>query len=164
MYLCLTLMPYCNLKMENMKKISWIYYARALAIVAVVVCHQQNILHTSEVVQGITLFSVTTLIFLMGVTEAFSLNRTTFKRGEVIVTQIKRKKSILFSYVLATIVYLCYLKIWTGNELETLSQYLLNFSACGPFYFVKYVLSFSLFSPCLCFITQTSHLNKCLCT
>lgn len=58
------------------KPIQWIYQVRALAIIAVVICHQQWILHTSEKVQLLTLFSVTTLIFLMGITEAFWLKKS----------------------------------------------------------------------------------------
>lgn len=45
-----------------MKK-EWIYQIRGLAIIAVVICHQQGILHDTEVLQLFTLFSVTTLVF-----------------------------------------------------------------------------------------------------
>ena len=53
-----------------MKRQNWIYQIRGLAIIAVVICHQQHLLHESEIIQLFSLYSVTTLIFLMGVTKS----------------------------------------------------------------------------------------------
>ena len=58
-----------------MNKKNWIYQIRGLAIIAVVIWHQQGILHNTEVLQGFTLYSVTTLVFLMGVTKALSMKK-----------------------------------------------------------------------------------------
>lgn len=59
--------------MDTRMKKNWIYELRALGIIAVVVCHQYNLLHTSDLVQCLSLYSVTSLIFLMGVTKYYSI-------------------------------------------------------------------------------------------
>lgn len=66
------------------KYIDWIYQIRGLTIVAVVLCHQQGLLHTSEEIQCLTLYSVSTLIFLMGCTEALWLNKVQFAQGNIL--------------------------------------------------------------------------------
>lgn len=128
-----------------MKK-KWIYQIRALAILAVVVCHQQSVLHNTEVVQAITLYSVTTLIFLMGLTKSYSLINARMKKYNSI-WQYSGKSicAVLMSYAVASFFYTYQELGYIDNDVYV--NHLINFSACGPFYFVKYYILLSLWAP-----------------
>lgn len=54
------------------KRIFWIDLVRGMGIIAVVICHQQGLLHQSERLQCFTLYSVTSLVFAMGFTKGLS--------------------------------------------------------------------------------------------
>jgi len=129
---------------------------RGLAIIAVVVSHQLYVLHTSEMVQCISLYSVTSLIFLMGVTKSFSV-RSAFSKDRnmsFLMFNIKSMTKVLLSYTLATLVYTCnFLK---RLELTTVLENLLAFTAAGPFYFVKHYIILSLWAIVLYYL-----LRKC---
>lgn len=53
----------------------WLYNIRGMAIMAVVVCHQQHFLHDAEWIQMISLYSVSTFIFCMGLTKGVVLKK-----------------------------------------------------------------------------------------
>ncbi|MBE5853085.1 MAG: hypothetical protein E7299_09120 [Lachnospiraceae bacterium] len=134
-----------------MRKIPWIYQIRGLAIIAVVVCHQQFVLHTSEAIQLLTLYSVTTLIFMMGVTASISLKN----RGIILKTFLQKcgyvlKKifPVMAAYFVGTIAYSTLYDTWVnGPKIRVLVDYLLHFSASAHFYFIKYFICFSILSP-----------------
>lgn len=132
-----------------MKKVAWLYQLRAIAIFAVVVCHQQKVLHTSETIQMITLYSVTTLIFLMGITQAFSLKKhaSVFKNRKICSVMLEKMLPVLGSYIVVTIAYLMQAGMFVGYKYEILAVHLLNFSAAGPLYFVEYYIWLTLVSP-----------------
>lgn len=128
-----------------MKK-EWIYQIRAIAIIAVVVCHQQYILHRSEVIQLITLYSVTTLIFLMGVTKFYSLNKSGLERyGSIWRYSINSMNSVLLSYAVASFLYTYQREGKLDNVVYL--KHLINFSASAPFYFVKYYFWLTIWAP-----------------
>lgn len=95
-----------------MQKQRWIYFLRGLGIGAVVVCHQQNLLHSSDVIQALTLYSVTSLVFLMGVTKTYSIQSFILKRrNEKILTYyFSSVTPILLSYFVASFCYCTVLK------------------------------------------------------
>lgn len=136
-------------------KKEWIYQIRGLAIIAVVVCHQQGILHDSEFIQLLTLYSVTTLVFLMGVTKAISLKRhyTSHAHPEGMVKySLRAMTPVLCSYLIASFAYLSIDsgKKWvTGLSYNTVLENLLDFSASSEFYFIRYYILFSLYAPFL---------------
>lgn len=135
-----------------MKK--WLYQIRALAIIAVVICHQQGILHSSEYIQLLTLYSVTTLIFLMGYTSALSLKKHKKEISEkgCLSFSLNRLKPALCSYVFASACYLISYGSFTGSQFEVIFSSLLSFSATPPFYFFKYYIVFTLLAPFLMFL------------
>lgn len=132
----------------NQKK-KWIYQMRGMAILGVVVCHQQGFLHQSEWIQLFTLYSVSMLILCAGITRAYSLQKYEFSAeisGAVMQYMIKSLCTLLCSYTVAAIIMM----IWNG---ENLSNYLdvinglLSFNAAGPFYFLKYYITLTILSP-----------------
>lgn len=130
-----------------MKK-DWIYQIRGLAIIAVVVCHQQYILHESETVQMLSLYSVTTLIFLLGITKAISLKKhysANVQPTGILAYSLKSMMPVLCAYVVATLAYSSD-QIMDFNYM--LSQ-ILNFSVPTPAYFIKYYIILSLYAPLL---------------
>lgn len=130
-------------------KENWIYQIRGLAIIAVVVCHQQWLLHDSEIIQMFTLYSVTTLIFLMGVTKAISLKGHYAVNNEssgILVYSFKSMLPLLCAYTVATFVYSSYKQEIDFNR--TWSD-LLGFSAFGPAYFIRHYILLSLYAPFL---------------
>lgn len=133
--------------MEKAKR-NWIYCIRGLAIIAVVVCHQQGILHGSEYIQLASLYSVTTLIFLMGLTKALSLCRHGEEaRASLLRYSARSMAPTLIAYGFATLAYL-----YIATDQVDLAKWwhsLLTFSASGPFYFIRYYLILSLLGPVL---------------
>lgn len=127
----------------------WIYVVRGLAIIAVVVCHQQYFLHSTEWLQMFSLYSVTSFIFCMGLTKWLSVSKYLSQTTNIcwkgyIGDSIKK---ILWEYLLVTMLYLTiaqnfsYLNTWNA---------MLQFNASGPLYFVAYVIWYSIFGPFLC--------------
>ncbi|NBI89227.1 hypothetical protein D3Z45_01170 [Lachnospiraceae bacterium] len=103
-----------------MNKKNWIYQIRGLAIIAVVICHQQGILHNTEVLQGFTLYSVTTLVFLMGVTKALSMKKNYASDSQcdkIFVYSLKSMFPVLCSYIVATFIY-SYRNLGGGYKLQ----------------------------------------------
>lgn len=133
----------------------WIYQIRGLAIIAVVVCHQQHILHESEVVQLLTLYSVTTLVFLMGYTAVLSYKKQLCSSGWSLRGYFWRLIPVLSEYAVATIIYanLFGRREDIGSN-SILLRYLVDFSAAQLFYFVQYYISFSLISPFLIYLVR----------
>lgn len=131
----------------------WIYQLRGLAILAVVVCHQQYILHTSETVQMLTLYSVTTLVFLMGYTNSLS-----YKKNKGRIDQygyprylIRKILPIILSYIIVSIVFCVMYDI---NSVIGIIKAIFTFSAAQLLYFIKYYIVFTLVSPLFiyCFV------------
>lgn len=136
-----------------MKTKKWIYFIRGLAIVAVVVEHHQGRVHESEWVQLLTLFCVTAFIFCAGTTQAMSIQKRekTF-HGDTngIMSYLFRKiKPVLYEYVIASIAYLTWGGAWTGKEIDFLWDSLVEFSASGPLYFLRYYFILTFISPLL---------------
>ena len=52
-----------------MNRQNWLYQIRGIAIIAIVICHQQFILHTYEWVQFLALYAVTISIFCTDITQ-----------------------------------------------------------------------------------------------
>ena len=139
-----------------MKK-QWIYQIRGLAIIAVVTEHQMGSTHHSETIQLFTLFCVTTLVYLMGVTKALSLKeriqKDIFSDG-ILRYSIKSMLPVLCSFIVATFLYLCTCS-GTGwipggtSPYSTVLTSALDFNASGPFYFIRYYILLSLWAPCL---------------
>lgn len=94
---------------EGVRKRNRIYEIRGIAVIAAVVSRQQWILHESEAVQLLSLYSVTTPIFLMGVTKALSLKS---RYGEncqcekILVYSLKSMSSTACAYIVASFFYL----------------------------------------------------------
>jgi len=137
-----------------LKKYSWLYQIRGMAMIAVVVCHQQYLLHSSEWIQLLTLYSVTVLIFCAGITRSISLKRWAEHSGGLHVCAFLRYLAgklapILCSYLIATIAYLTLQHRWTGDIAAVLVNALLTFSASGPLYFIKYYVVLTCLSPIL---------------
>ena len=133
-----------------MNKQNWIYQTRGLAVIAVVVCHQQWILHKSEVIQLLSLYSVTTLIFLMGVTKAFSLKShycENPRHMKILTYSINSMLPTLYSYIAASFFY-SYRQLG-GADLNAILSNILSFSASSPFYFIRYYILLSLWAPLL---------------
>lgn len=133
-------------KVDSHDYYQWIYIVRGFAIIAVVVCHQQFFLHSTEWLQMFSLYSVTAFVFCMGLTKWISLE----KRNN---SQTKTKKKaggglakILTEYFLATILYLAVASSF--NWLNVFNS-LLSFNASGPLYFIAYTIIFSLLAPFL---------------
>lgn len=139
-----------------MKKL-WIYQVRGLAIIAVVVCHQLGILHDTENIQLLTLYSVTTLVFLMGVTKALSLEKhysASATPPGIFLYSIKSMVPTICSYIVATFLYLCFNSgsgwVDGGNvPYSTVLTNILDFTASGPFYFIGFYILLSLWAPFL---------------
>lgn len=133
-----------------MKRQNWIYQIRGLAIIAVVICHQQHLLHESEIIQLFSLYSVTALIFLMGVTKSISL-KSHFHQSDsqmsILMYSLKAMVPTLCAYMVASFFYTYDPEV--GIDLNTLLASSLSFSACVPFYFVKYYILLSLWAPLL---------------
>lgn len=132
----------------NQKK-EWIYQMRGMAILAVVVCHQQGFLHQSEWIQLFTLYSVSMLILCAGITRAYSLQKYKFSAdisGGLMRYIIKALCPLLCAYTASAIMMM----IWNG---ENCSDYLnvinglLSFNAAGPYYFLKYYIALTILSP-----------------
>lgn len=86
-------------KTSQSKHIEWLYQIRGLAIVAVVVCHQQGLLHSSEEIQCLTLYSVTTLVFLMGCTRSLWFNKGGhFDNGTILKNMLKEISPVILEY------------------------------------------------------------------
>jgi len=133
-----------------MKK-KWIYQIRAVAVIAVVICHQQGLLHSSELVQLLTLYSVSLFVLCMGITKAISLNNFNLKYNQIknyTLTKytVNSMQSCLSTYLVATIAYLVQMKLFT---IETFFNSLLNFNASAPLYFIRYYIVFSIIAPVL---------------
>lgn len=129
----------------------WIYQIRGLAIIAVVICHQQDILHNTEVLQGFTLYSVTTLVFLMGMTKALSIKKHLGAGGQfdrIFVYSLKSMLPVLSSYIVATFIY-SYRNLGGGINYNTVLANILDFSASSPFYFIEYYIMLTLWAPLL---------------
>lgn len=130
-----------------MNRTKWIYDVRALAIVAVVVCHQQTLLHMSEWIQFATLYSVTLLIYLAGVTNALWIKKSQsiFIDQKVMHVMVKKIHPIICSYMVATLVYM--IAEGTMDGWNHFFTSLLSFDVSGPFYFVEYYIFLTLISP-----------------
>ena len=150
---------------DNSDNLNWIYYVRALAVFAVVVCHQQGILHYSEFVQLLTLFSVPVLVVMMGITSSIwygkrvnSLNAET----DIFASLAKKMMPVLFTYIFATFVYL----VFDSGQLAGINDYkvfldaLLSFNASGPFYFIEYYIALTLVSPFLYLLVKRINGSK----
>jgi len=143
-----------NLENEVNKAIDWIYQIRAFGIFAVVVCHMQGILHSSEWVQMFTLYSVTSLVFLMGCTKYLSLNKSFSVLGDAqlcvpdsaselaIRNIVKSICKVMPEYVIVCIVNLGGLSDW-----NTLFTEVLTFD--GPTYFIKHFIVLTIIAPLL---------------
>lgn len=149
-------------------RVNWIDALRGLAIIAVVACHQQGILHSSEVVQYCTLYSVTILIFAMGITKGMALNRAIthgINAKSVLLYTIKSMKSVLLSYVFAVIIIEEHHGTRSFDELLT---HILRFDTQPPFYFIEHFIKLSLWAPILYYVfyaikkKNTSHHIKYL--
>lgn len=136
-----------------MKKQNWIYQIRGLAIIAVVLCHQQGILHKTDILQMLSLYSVTTLIFLMGVTKAFSLKSHLTGNDcdkKILAYSLKSMLPTICSYIVATFFYVFYISAPGGYmDYNILLTNILSFSTCAPFYFLEYYILLSLWAPLL---------------
>lgn len=130
---------------------NWISYLRGIAIIAVVICHQQGILHTSEYIQMLTLYSVTTFVFLMGYTNALSQkkHRNIISSSGCLRYNLNKIKPVLCTYFMATVVYSVKDGAFTGTQFEELFSRLFSFSVAPPLYFVRYYIIFTLLSPVL---------------
>ncbi len=140
---------------DNAGHQTWIYQVRGLAIIAVVICHQQYILHTSELVQLLTLYSVTTLVFLMGYTASLSYKKQLSCEGWDLRKYMCKLVPVIGEYVVATIVYANLFGEHEGNcSNSMLVQYLLDFSAAQLFYFIQYYISLALLFPLMIYLVK----------
>lgn len=142
------------------KYIDWIYQIRGLAIVAVVICHQQGLLHTSEEIQCLTLYSVSTLIFLMGCTEALWLNKGQFAQGNILKKMLLKSLPVLCEYFIAIMAYDIYInRTFSGSDdYNIIFSDLLSFYEPGPLYFIEYYFTLTLISPIIYWlICEVSH-------
>lgn len=138
---------------------AWIYQVRGLAIIAVVVCHQQYILHDSEYVQMLTLYSVTTLIFLMGYTSSLSYKKQLCSGGWNWHRYFRKLVPVLLEYTIATVIYVNLFGKREGVCTNSMIfEYLINFSAAQLFYFIQYYISLSLISPLLIYLVRKVYL------
>lgn len=134
-----------------MKRIFWIDVLRGLAVIAVVICHQQGLLHTSEYVQFFTLFSVTSLIFAMGITKGFSLKKY-FETGNdntIFMYTLKSMGKTLLAYVTAS--FFTDILINKVYDYPSILDHIINFNASGPFYFIGHFIKLSLWAPVIYF-------------
>lgn len=143
-----------------MKRDVMLDFLRGAAIIAVVVCHQQYILHTSEYIQFISIYSVSALIALAGITRYISLSKKLSSKLNINNTVCYLAKAIwgiLAPYILVT--FICaIIEVGVNSDLpQYFFSRLLTFSASPPFYFVKYYLVLTLLSPLLFF-----SVNKCM--
>lgn len=141
-----------------MKK--WIYQLRGMAIIAVVVCHQQFILHSSELIQMLTLYSVTTFVFLMGYTGFLSCKKNSIsicKEG-CLIYSLKKMSGVLCEYCVATVCYLIVAGKFTGTQFDVLFSRLFSFSAAGPLYFIRYYIVFTLLAPYIYYLISKATL------
>lgn len=143
-----------------MKRDIMLDFLRGAAIIAVVVCHQQYILHTSENLQFISIYSVSALIALAGITRYISLSKKLSSELNINNTVCYLAKAIwgiLAPYILVT--FICaIIEVGVNSDLpQYFFSRLLTFSASPPFYFVKYYLVLTLLSPLLFF-----SVNKCM--
>ena len=138
--------------MKN-ERIVWLDLLRGVCIIAVVVCHQQGSLHSSEVVQYLTLYSVTGFIFAMGFTKGLSLQsyiqKESTRQTSFLAYSIKSMLKTLAAYSFATIVIL---ELNGTTDFVELFHRLLSFDAQSLYYFVKYYLILSLWAPVLYYI------------
>ena len=134
--------------MSSGQRKNWIYCIRGLAIIAVVVCHQQGVLHESEYIQLVSLYSVTTLVFLMGLTKALSIRSHSQEIGRSIAGYTVRSMvPVLLAYAFANSVYL-YIAIGRVDLVECWHT-MLTFSTSGPFYYIRYYIILSVLAPLL---------------
>ena len=136
---------------KRANRVKWIDNMRGMAIIAVVVCHQMNFLHSSETVQCLTLYSVTSLIFLMGLTKGFSLSRFIKSRNKdetFLQYTIKSLLPVLSAYFVAS--YIILRKANIGDNQQLMIS-LLNYSADSPFYYVQHIIRLSVFAPVIFF-------------
>lgn len=124
---------------------------RGLGIFAVVVCHQQGLLHNSEYVQCVSLYSVTSLIFLMGITKGMSLNKYTRTNSGISVLRysFSSMASTVLSYALASIV--ADLMINQVSDHMYIFSHLICFDALQPFYFIEIFIKLTLWAPVIYF-------------
>lgn len=106
-----------------------------------------GVLHSSEYIQCATLYSVTSLIFCMGITKGISIRKffATENKIPVISYTIKAMKPVLLSYVIVTSITDIFINGVT--DWFQVFEHLLRFNAAGPFYFILLYIKLSLWAP-----------------
>ena len=129
------------------KRVKWVDFVRGMGIIAVVVCHQQNILHVSEIIQLLTLYSVTSLVFCMGVTKGFSLKKfdKINEPKDVMMVALLSLVPTLMTYFVASITFDIIINHVSDKVL--LLENLINQSACPPFYYIDIYVKLTIVSP-----------------
>ena len=123
----------------------WIDAAKGAAIIAVIIDHSAGILFSNRVISLCSFFSVTVFVFLGGITSYLSSER--HKQESIRVELLRKGKSILIPYAVATCIY--QLIIEKRIELMTLLGHFAKFDITTPFYFVVFYVQLLIISPYL---------------
>lgn len=128
-----------------MKKVSyaWIDFLKGLSIFAVVFDHLYGLVYKNESLHLLTEFSVTTFIFLAGITSVISIDRN---KLPLWAYQKRRAKAILVPYAVATAIYVI-VNLQYTFDLRIYWNSLLSFNASPPFYFIVFFLELILIAP-----------------
>ena len=130
---------------EKSMEIRWINAAKLIAILAVMTDHTHQRVYTNYRIAWASYFAVTVFVFLSGITSFYSCRR---HKGEPLLQNfIRRAGKILVPYAAATFLYqIAENRFW---NFKVYVDYLLNFNASGPFYFVIFYVQLLAVSPFL---------------
>lgn len=125
-----------------MKRESWIDIAKLVAILGVIIDHNNGVLYEKEVFGWSSYYSVTLFIFVMGITlyKSYSKSVSLAKVGNKIL-------AIGVPYIVASFVYFIY--YFRTFDFVAFLQRIIGFNAAAPFYYVCLYIQLLMISPIL---------------
>lgn len=130
---------------NSQRRLSWIDFAKLIAIIAVMVDHTSSILYTNENIKTLSFFSVTVFIFLSGVTSFYSNDR--HQNRSYLSETVRRLASVVLPYMAATFIYQIY-----QDHFFVFKEYVFHvvrFDIVPPFYFVAFYIQLVIIAPVL---------------
>ncbi|NQX47280.1 acyltransferase [Paenibacillus tritici] len=144
-----------DIKMLSHHRYGWIDFAKAIAIMAVILDHSFGLLYTSQTFQLHTVFSVTLFVLLSGITSSIAINRNPKINKQIIMKRLSR---ILVPYFFATAIIITYYNNFVFDY-RIFYNRLLYFSASGQFYFIVFFIQLVVVAPFLFIIFKKQQNN-----
>lgn len=126
------------------ERVYWIDIAKAFAILGVLIDHTRNVLYTDVRIAFLSYFSVGLFVFLMGITNYWSLLRV---KGALGKSTARRCWKLFGPYMTATFVYSVFID--RALIFDNYVVRIIHFSASGPLYFVLLYIQLIAISPIL---------------